>query len=131
VIAASPGPVVLDTWLPDPTRVEAGLARARIDHLVEVWCRAAEDVVRSRFRDRVRHPGHYDADNLDQLDRWLATAAPLGIGDVIEVDTGGPVDVTALARRISTRAVFAGPARVVSARSATPSHEPSHDAGGQ
>jgi len=100
VIAASPGPVVLDTWLPDRTLVETRLARARIDHVVEVWCRAADDVVRSRYRERTRHPGHYDTDNLAQLDAWLATAEPLCIGDVVEVDTGGPVDVAALARRV-------------------------------
>lgn len=100
VIASSPGPVVLDTWLPDRTLVEAGLSRARIDHVVEVWCRADDDVVRSRYRDRARHPGHFDADNLAQLDTWLTTAAPLGVGDVVEVDTGGQVDVAALARRV-------------------------------
>jgi predicted kinase len=100
VIATSPGPVVLDTWLPDRALVGAGLARARIDHVVEVWCRAPDDVIRARYRDRARHPGHFDADNLDQLDVWLATAAPLGIGDVVVVDTGAPVDVAALARRV-------------------------------
>jgi predicted kinase len=101
VIGSSPGPVVLDTWLPDRTLGEAGLARARVDRLVEVWSRADDDVVRSRFRDRARHPGHFDADNLTQLDAWLATAAPLGIGDVVEVDTGGRVDVAELARRVA------------------------------
>ncbi len=102
MIASSPEPVVLDTWLPDRAVVETGLARARIDRLVEVWCRADDDVVRSRFRDRARHPGHFDVDNLAQLDAWLATAAPLGIGDVVEVDTGGRVDVAALARRVTS-----------------------------
>ncbi len=100
VIASSPGPVVLDTWLPDRAAARAGLARARIDDVIEVWCRADDDVVRSRYRDRGRHPGHFDADNLAQLDAWLETAAPLGVGDVVEVDTGGQVDVAALARRV-------------------------------
>ena len=100
VVASSPAPVVLDTWLPDRALVEERLTRARIDRLVEVWCRVDDDVARSRFRERVRHPGHYDVDSLAQLDTWLATAVPLGIGGVVEVDTTGPVDVAALARHV-------------------------------
>ncbi len=103
VIGESSVPVVLDTWVPDRGIVAAGLARARIDRLVEVWCRAEADVVRARYRARVRHPGHFDDDNLEQLDAWLATAAPLAIGEVIEVDTTLSLrgeDIRALAARM-------------------------------
>jgi len=90
VIGESAVPVVLDTWIPDRAIVVAGLARARIDRVVEVWCRADADVVRARYRSRARHPGHFDDDNLEQLEAWIATAAPLAIGEVIEVDTTTP-----------------------------------------
>jgi predicted kinase len=103
VIGSSAVPVVLDTWLPDRALVEAGLARARIDLMVEVWCRADDDVVRGRYRSRVRHPGHFDDDNLEQLDTWIATARPLTIGEVVEVDTTHPLrvdDVRDLAARL-------------------------------
>ena len=87
VIGASPRPYVLDTWVTDRTIVEAGLARARIDRLVEVWCHADADVVRQRYRSRVRHAGHFDDDNLDELEKWIASARPLAIGEVVDVDT--------------------------------------------
>ena len=87
VIGASPRPYVLDTWITDRAIVDAGLARARIDRVVEVWCHADDDVVRERYRSRVRHPGHFDDDNLDQLEEWLASARPLAIGEVIQVET--------------------------------------------
>jgi len=90
VIGASPHPYVLDTWVTDRAIVEAGLARARLDRVVEVWCHADADVVRERYRSRVRHPGHFDDDNLDQLEAWLASARPLAIGEVVEVDTAAP-----------------------------------------
>jgi glucokinase len=107
VVGESSVPVVLDTWIPDRAIVEAGLARARIDHVVEVWCRADAGVVRSRYRARVRHPGHFDDDNLDQLEEWLGIAAPLGIGDVVEIDTTTPLTramVTELAEVLRRRA---------------------------
>jgi predicted kinase len=103
VIGGSAGPVVLDTWLPDRAIVEAGLARARIDRVVEVWCRADADVVRERYRSRLRHPGHFDDDNLDELEEWLVIAAPLRIGEVVDIDTTSPLtaeDVRELAARL-------------------------------
>jgi predicted kinase len=97
VIGASPAPYVLDTWVTDRAVVVEGLERARIDRVVEVWCHADADVVRERYRSRARHPGHFDADNLDQLDAWLASAQPLAIGEVIEVDTTSPLTPEAVA----------------------------------
>lgn len=100
IAAASPGPVVLDTWLPRRDVALAGLARARIDHVVELWCRAAPEVVRARYAGRTRHPGHHDHLMREQLEVWLATAGPLDVGEVLEVDTTGDVDVAALAGRL-------------------------------
>jgi hypothetical protein len=103
VIGASPAPYVLDTWVTDRAIVEAGLARARIDRLIEVWCHADDHAVRERYRTRVRHPGHFDDDNLDQLEEWLASARPLAIGEVVEVDTThrlAPTQIEQLAARV-------------------------------
>jgi predicted kinase len=91
VIGASPRPYVLDTWVTDRAIVESGLARARIDRVVEVWCHTDADVVRERYRSRVRHPGHFDDDNLDQLEEWIASARPLALGEVVEIDTTSPI----------------------------------------
>ena len=87
VIASSPGPCVLDTWITDRGVVDVGVARARIDRVVEVWCHADDDIVRERYRSRVRHPGHFDDVNHEQHDAWIASARPLAIGEVIDVDT--------------------------------------------
>jgi predicted kinase len=106
VIGASPVPVVLDTWVPDRAIVAAGLARARIDRVVEVWCRADAAGVRARYGARERHPGHFDDDNLDQLEGWIVTAVPIAMGDVIEVDTTNPLTaetITDLATRLRWR----------------------------
>ncbi len=98
VIGASSVPVVLDTWLPDRAIATAGLDRARVSRVVEVWCHADPEVVRERYRSRVRHPGHFDDANLDQLDAWLATATPLAFGEVTEVDTTLPLSAHVVAR---------------------------------
>jgi len=87
VIRSCPGPVVLDTWITEQSIVVAGLSRAGVDRVVEVWCHADDDVVRERYRSRVRHPGHFDDVNHEQHDAWIASARPLAIGEVIDVDT--------------------------------------------
>ena len=96
VIGACPGPVVLDTWITDRDVVVAGLARARVDRVVEVWCHADAEVVRERYRSRVRHPGHFDDVNHEQHDAWIASAGPLAMGDVIHLDTTLPLSQEAI-----------------------------------
>jgi len=93
VIGACPGACVLDTWITDRAIVVAGLSRAGIDRMVEVWCHAEADVVRERYRSRVRHPGHFDDVNHEQHDAWIASARPLAIGAVVRVDTTEPLSV--------------------------------------
>jgi predicted kinase len=69
---------------------------------IEVFCRCPAAEVERRFTQRApgRHPGHVD----HVLDAQLKAAldggvGPLGLGGpVLEVDTRGPVDVTAIAR---------------------------------
>jgi predicted kinase len=68
---------------------------------IEVFCRCPAAEVERRFTRRApaRHPGHVD----HVLDTQLRAAldgrvGPLGLGGpVLEVDTSGPVDITAVA----------------------------------
>ena len=97
-----PTPAVVDSWLAPSTRdiVRAGLRRASIDRVLEVWCACPPDVAAARYTSRDRHPGHFDAALLDDLAQVLTTAEPLGLGDVLVVATDRDVDVDHIARRI-------------------------------
>ena len=68
---------------------------------IEVFCCCSAAEVERRFTRRVptRHPGHVDHVLDAQLKAALdAGVGPLGLGGpVLEVDTSGPVDVTAVA----------------------------------
>ena len=73
-------------------------------HPIEVFCRCPAAEVERRFTRRAsaRHPGHVD----HVLDAQLKAALDGGVGPlclggpVLEVDTSGPVDVIAVARRV-------------------------------
>jgi len=72
--------------------------------VVQILCVAPHDIVLERYAARMRHPGHLDAEMLEELrqrldaDEWK----PLAIdGELIEFDTSEPVDIAALAARIS------------------------------
>jgi predicted kinase len=69
---------------------------------IEVFCRCPAAEIERRFTRRApaRHPGHVDHVLDDQLKAALdGGVGPLGLGGpVLEADTSGPVDVTAVAR---------------------------------
>ncbi|MCX4745070.1 ATP-binding protein [Kitasatospora sp. NBC_01287] len=103
LLADARGAAVLETpWLA-PLRpiVRAGLRRAGVTAVQEVWCEVPAALARERFAARTAerhsvHPersggfeGHWDA--------WIRDAEPLALGPVHRVDTTGPVDVPALA----------------------------------
>lgn len=102
LLAQCPGPAVVESWLAPSTReiVRDGLRRARIDTLIEVWCQCPPQEAARRYAARVRHPGHFDAALLDNLGEVLASAEPLGLGEVITVETDRDVDVDHLAERV-------------------------------
>ena len=81
-----------------------GLLRA-CQRPIEVFCRCPAAEVERRFTRRApaRHPGHVDHVLDDQLKAALdGRVGPLGLGGpVLEVDTSGPVDVTAVARWVT------------------------------
>jgi predicted kinase len=71
---------------------------------VEVFCRCHRDLLQARFtaRSRTSAGGYFDAERSavelwnDEVGRPVAGGWP-----VVEVDTGAPVDVAALARRVA------------------------------
>lgn len=72
--------------------------------LVEVYCLCDPETAAERFRNRDRHPGHGDwrkslTEVLDQF-RALHRLGPLGLGPVVTVDTGVPVDAAQVALQI-------------------------------
>jgi predicted kinase len=67
---------------------------------LEVWCEAPRDVMRARYRTRLRHAVHDDGGRLAEWEAWGDAGRPMTGLPVIAVDTSSPVDVAALARRI-------------------------------
>jgi len=90
-----PGPAIVESWLAPSTRdiVRAGLRRASVDTVVEIWCACPPQETARRYASRARQLGHFDQAPLDDLDHILATAEPLGLGEVITVETGRSVDI--------------------------------------
>lgn len=73
--------------------------------LIEVHCVCDPAVAAERFKSRTRHSGHLDqfkshADLLPTFEQQAAMG-PLGVGRLVEVYTGGPVDVARLLARIN------------------------------
>jgi len=95
--------VIVEAWFGAPPHddVVAGLRRARIGDVAELWCHAPGDVLAARYAERVgrRHPGHPDASYAPELARVAPQMAAMGIGPVHEVDTGDlqRVDIAGIA----------------------------------
>jgi hypothetical protein len=79
---------------------QRGKLAALADHPVEVYCRCDPGLAARRYRDRVRtrHPVHVvtrlTPAMLAEYDR------PVGIGEVVTVDTAAPVDAAAVAAAV-------------------------------
>jgi predicted kinase len=70
---------------------------------VQIFCSAPDDVVLERYANRKRHPGHLDAEIVEELRTRLASAEwrPLQLhGRLIEVETTTRVDAKSLARAV-------------------------------
>ncbi|MGC5165638.1 AAA family ATPase [Luteimicrobium sp. DT211] len=95
------GAVLESPWLAHLRPVvRAGLDRAGVSEVCEVWCEVPLAVARRRFDGRAsdRHPVHTERATGDgDWELWARGAEPLGLGPVYRVDTTRPVDVTALA----------------------------------
>jgi predicted kinase len=72
---------------------------------VQVHCDAPLDVLLERYGNRERHPGHVDSERIDALRDAVDSGRhePLDLpGATIRIDTTRPVDLDALAERITT-----------------------------
>nr|WP_256177635.1 hypothetical protein [Kitasatospora aureofaciens] len=110
LLRAAGGAAVMESpWLAH-TRpiVVAGLRRAGVARVREVWCDVPPEVARSRFAARMaqRHPVH--PERVGGLggdwELWSRGAEPLALGTVHRVDTTRPVDVPALAASLTAAA---------------------------
>ena len=77
-------------------------------HPFQVRCTASRTVLTERLRDRadggVRHPGHADDLNLEQLDYLLASGPKLPLGGTFfEIDTSNPADSDRVVEMVSKR----------------------------
>jgi predicted kinase len=107
VLAGCPRGAVIESWLAPHTRdlVTAGLTRAGVDQIVEIWCQCRPEEARRRYEGRIpdRHPGHFDESLVPDIDQVINTAGPLRLGPVIEVSTDHPVDLNQLLAEIQER----------------------------
>jgi hypothetical protein len=92
-----PGAVIDSTWFP----YALPLVRQLPGSLVELRCRVDLDIVRERFAARRRDERHLD-DLRAGEDLWSRPVAPLGVGPLIQVDTGAPVGAAAVAATIQS-----------------------------
>lgn len=95
VLAAArgcPAAVIDSTWYAY-TEQPAGALPGPI---VEVRCHVPLAIAQDRYRRRTRDPRHLD-DLRQPSELWGGEVPPLGLGEVLDVDTSGPVDVQQLA----------------------------------
>jgi predicted kinase len=72
---------------------------------LQIHCSAPTDVLLARFRARAgtRHAGHLDSEIVEEVRAAIESGrhGPLSLsGELVELDTSGPVDVDSLAARI-------------------------------
>ena len=100
---ASPAAILVNWWDHDssPSRLR-GIASS----VVEIFCDCPVDVAAARFESRDRHPGHHDPHRSPQeieegVQRMRASfRGPLGVGDLIRVDTDGVLDADLVTGRV-------------------------------
>jgi hypothetical protein len=109
LVSAVPGMVIAESWWYRPRDlgfVIDGLARSGSPDVMEVWCELPPSLAWKRYVERERHEIHpaAAAAERDWAD-WAASAAPLGLGRTIKVDTTSPVDASALAVTLAAMSV--------------------------
>lgn len=82
---------VIDAWHGFQPRdvLEGHLARAQINHVVEIWISVTPETAARRYRARSaeRHAGHLPISYADEVFDLAGRAGPLGFGDVITLDS--------------------------------------------
>lgn len=82
---------------------EPGFAMLPPHRVVQVHCRAPEEVLMERYAARERHPGHHDSVRAEEVRASIRSGrhAPLALdGELMELDTTRPVDAGKLASAI-------------------------------
>ncbi len=110
LVTASAGAVVVSFWQTEKTGKQSGTPVEWIGQLsgrvFEVYCACDPIVAAGRFNERQRHAGHLDQRKLAADPArfiHLASAGPLGLGNVLVVDTSGACDIEVVADNICDR----------------------------
>jgi predicted kinase len=102
-LLASGASCILESNFSDAQPLHA-LPPARV---VQVFCSAPDELILERYAARTRHPGHLDAEIVEELRGRLEQRewTPLDLGGaLVQVDTTEAVDVAALAAEVSRAA---------------------------
>ena len=70
---------------------------------VQIHCHAPLEVLTARYASRSRHPGHHDAEKINELAGRFASGAHDALdlpGELIELETTLPLDLDELAARV-------------------------------
>ncbi len=91
---------IIDAWFgfqPAET-LTAGLTRAGITEIAELWCHAPPETIGARYAARIgdRTPGHPGAEYVPELINLAGTAQPMAIGPLRRIDTTAPLDLQPL-----------------------------------
>jgi gluconate kinase len=106
----SNGAVIVSWWRHPRSELDSGTStdwlRSLPGELIELHCRCSPQLAVDRFFGRIRHTGHLDdlkshVEELDKFERYAAHG-PLRLGSLVEVDTGQPLELNALTRRITS-----------------------------
>jgi thymidylate kinase len=104
---------IVSFWQSSSGRENSGTPTSRITKLpgpvVEIYCDCSPELAIRRFQRRERHPSNFDGEkSLEEIRLWferVAADGPIGIGNLVTVDTGSdPVvkDVVAEIMSISS-----------------------------
>jgi predicted kinase len=111
--AYAPAVVLEANFWPDDERHQRQI-RALGGRAVEVYCACPLSVAVERYaaRQASRHPVHAESSRVATPEAWARWARPVGIGELITVDTSRPVDIAELASDVRAKlGAFGQPAR--------------------
>ena len=103
-LASGASLVIEANFFPDQERELAELPEHR---LLQLHCEAPLAVLLDRYASRTRHPGHHDAEKINELPARFESGVhgPLRLdGELIQLDTTQPVDFATLAERVRNTA---------------------------
>jgi glucokinase len=101
--------VMIEAWFGSSATkgIEGQLEAVNVHKVAEIWCHAPSEILATRYLQRVgeRHHGHPAEAYASELIKLAKTAAPLGIGSVLSIDTSrelttAPEDMAAWVRGV-------------------------------